>query len=230
MIRPYLSDIINDHKTQGEWKFHLGNTVIDYKTQGEWKIQLTMAINFISSKDSNETRTMDTKSNNIEIMIGNETDEIVRKRFESLLQRYQEGLEESMKGSEIVFDSVTLLCYKLRKISLNRGGSYIDSPKWLKNKKATINPKNNDDKCFQYAAAVALNHEQIKSHPERISKIKPFIDQYNWKEISFPSHKKDWKKFESNNKSIALNVLFVPHSSQEIRHAYKSKHNSFNDY
>ena len=79
----------------------------------------------------------------------------------------------------------------LNKISLSRGGSYIDSPKWLKNKKVTINPKNNDDKCFQYAVAIALNHEQIKSHPERISNIKPFIDQYSWKEINFPSHKKD---------------------------------------
>ena len=52
-----------------------------------------------------------------------------------------------------------------------------------KNKKATINPKNKDDKCFQYALTVALNYEQIKDHPERISKIKPFIDIYNWKEI-----------------------------------------------
>ena len=67
MIRPYLSDIINDHKTQGEWKIHSGNTVIDYKTEGEWEIKLTMAINFISSNDSNETCTMYTKSNNIEI-------------------------------------------------------------------------------------------------------------------------------------------------------------------
>ena len=67
MIRPYLSDIINDHKTQGEWKIHSGNTVIDYKTEGEWKIKLTMAINFIPSNDSNETCTMHTKSNNIEI-------------------------------------------------------------------------------------------------------------------------------------------------------------------
>ena len=55
-------------------------------------------------------------------------------------------------------------------MSLNRGGSYIDSPKWLKNKNATKNQKNND-KCFQYAIAVALNHGQIKSHAERISGI-----------------------------------------------------------
>ena len=96
-------------------------------------------------------------------------------------------------------------------ISLNRGGSYIDSPKWLKNKKTTINLKNKDDKCFQYALTVALNYEKIKSHPEKIPNIKPFTDQYNWKEISFPSNKEDWKKFELNNKSITLNILCVPY-------------------
>ena len=85
-------------------------------------------------------------------------------------------------------------------VSLSRGRSYIDSPKWLKNKKATINPQNKkDDRCFQYAVTVALNYEQIRDHPERISKIKPFIGKHDWKEIDFPSQGKDWKKFESNN-------------------------------
>ena len=126
----------------------------------------------MSSKDSDETRAMHTKSNNIEIMIGNETDEIIRELFESLLQRYQERSEESMRGSEFVFDITDLLCYKLNKISLNRGGSYIDAPEWLKNKRATIDPKNKDD-------LIALNYQTIKNNPERISKIKPFIDQYN---------------------------------------------------
>ena len=121
------------------------------------------------------------------------------------------------------------------KVSLSRGGSYIDSTKWLKNKKATINPKNKDDKCFQYALTVALNYEQIAKDPQRISKIKTFIDQYNWKEIDFLSHNKDWKKFESNNKSIALNNLYVPYNSEKIRHEYKSKYNltrenSLNNY
>ena len=124
-----------------------------------------------------------------------------------------------------VYDSVDPLYYNLNKVSLSRGGSYMDSPKWLKNKKATINPKNNDDMCFQYTLTVALNYEQIKDHPERISKIKPFIDKYNWKEIDFPSHSKDWKKFELNNKSITLNMLYVPHNTKKIRHAYKSKYN-----
>ena len=98
---------------------------------------------------------------------------------DSLLNRYQKGLEESMKGSEFVFGNIDSLYYKLHRLSLNRGGSYIDSPKWLENKKATINPKNNDENCFQYALTVALNHEQIKNDPQRITKIKLFIDQYN---------------------------------------------------
>ena len=74
MIKPYSSDITNDHKTQ--------------------KVQLTMAINFISSKDLRKTCTM-TKSDNIKIMMGSETNDIIEKLFETL-QKYQERLEESI--------------------------------------------------------------------------------------------------------------------------------------
>ena len=130
-----------------------------------------------------------------------------------------------MRGSKFVCDSVDLLYYHLQKISLKRGGLYIDSPKWLKNKKATVNPKYNNDNCFQYALTVALSHKQIKNHLERISNLKPFIDQYNWKGINFPSQKEDWEKFQSNNKSIALNILFVPYNTEKTRLAYKSKYN-----
>ena len=114
--------------------------------------------------------------------------------------------------------------YDFNKISINRGGSYIDSPKWLKDKKATINPINNDDKYFQYAVTLALNLDKIRKNPQRISKIKPFIEQHNWKEIDFPSTSKGWKKFELNNE-IALNILYVPHNTKKIKVAYKSKHN-----
>ena len=95
-----------------------------------------------------------------------------------------------MRGREFAFDCVDSLYYKLHKISLNRGGSYIDSPKWLKNNKATINPKSNNEKFFQYAITIALNYKLIKSYSERISNIKPFIKQYDWKGINFPSNKK----------------------------------------
>ena len=140
------------------------------------------------------------------------------------MQKYQEWLEESLRGSEFIFDSVDLLYYNLQKISLNRkGSSYIDSPKWPISKKATINPKNNDNICFQYALTVALIYQNIKKDLQRTSKIKPFINQYNWKEVD--RKRKDWKKFELNNKSIALNILFVLYNTEKIRLAYKSKYN-----
>ena len=83
-----------------------------------------------------------------------------------------------------------LIYYIINNISLNRGGSCIDSPKWLKNKKATINSRNNDNKCFQYALTAALNHQNFKNNPERLTKIRPFSHQYDWKEIHFSSNKK----------------------------------------
>ena len=80
----------------------------------------------------------------------------------------------------------------------------------LKNKKATINPTNKkDNKCFQYAITVALNQEVIGKNPERTTKIKPFINKYNWGGINFASEKDDLKRFEKNNVTIALNVLYA---------------------
>ena len=96
------------------------------------------------------------------------------------------------------------------------------SSEWLRNKKKVII---NGDNCFQNALDEALNYQNIKKDPQRISKIKPYISQYNWKDIEFPSHQKDWKKFEQNNKAIALNILFVPHNTKTISLAYTSKYN-----
>ena len=93
---------------------------------------------------------------------------------------------------------------------------------WLRSKKESIT---NEDNWFQNALDDALNYQTIKASPERISKLKKYINHYNWKDIKFPSHKEDWKRFEQNNKQIALNVLFVPHNKKEIELAYKSKYN-----
>ena len=106
MIKPHLSNIINDHKD-------------------EWKIQLAMEISFISSKDSNETDIMHVISKNIIILIGYETDEIIEELFESLLQKYQKVLDETTKGTDHVFNCVDAWYYKLHKRRLNID-SYID--------------------------------------------------------------------------------------------------------
>ena len=114
--------------------------------------------------------------------------------------------------------------YKCHKVDFIRSGAYIDSPDWIKKKKAIINPKNTEDKCFQYAATVALNYEKIKWNPERVSNIKPFINKYNSKGINYPSKIDDWKTFEKNNLTIALNILYT--KEKETRPAYISKINS----
>ena len=106
-------------------------------------------------------------------MFGEDNDDIIEQLFESLLKKYEENLQNKMRGSEFEFDGINFLYYDFNKTSINRGGSYIDSPKWIKDKKSTINPKNNDDKCFQYVVTLALNLDKIKKDPQRVSKIKP---------------------------------------------------------
>ena len=130
---------------------------------------------------------MHTKSDNTEIMNGIDTSDAINELIDSFMKRYQEGLETKMKGSSYIFERIDLLEYNLHKISLNRGSS-----KWLKNKGVTINPKNTkNNNCFQYAITAAMNYQNINCHPERISKLEPFINNYNWKDIEYPSHSKD---------------------------------------
>ena len=104
-----------------------------------------MHVNFISSKDTGETRTIYVWSDNVSIIRGSDTDDIIRENFRSSLRNYQEELK-IIKGSDFVFESVELVDYKLHRVRLRRGGSYVKSTEWL----ATINPKNkNDDFCIK---------------------------------------------------------------------------------
>ena len=77
--------------------------------------------------------------------------------------------------------------------------------------------------CFQCAATVALNHEEIGRNPQKNIKINPFINKYNWKKINYLTGKDDWKKFEKINPIIFLNVFYV--KKMNIHPAYISKHN-----
>ena len=98
LIEPYLRELINNHKSKGEWK-----------------IQLTAQINFISSRPgSDEARVMHTSSVNEEFTNGSDTDEIIKELFKSLLQRYQEHLQEKKRGSDFVFDGVNFLYYDFK--------------------------------------------------------------------------------------------------------------------
>ena len=135
--------------------------------------------------------------------------QIVDELFDSLRLRYQGNLGTSMEGSKFIFDSVQMMYYKCHKVNFGRGGSYINSPDQIKKKKATISPKNTDDKV---------------SNPERVSNIKQYINKFKWKAINYPSKINDWKTLEKNNLTIALNVLYI--KEKEIYPAYISKINS----
>ena len=113
MIKPYLYNLINV-----------------YKTKGEWKLQLSAKIYFVSQKpDSDGTRIMYSRSTSEEIMSGSETEEIMEKLIKSLLQKYQDNLQNKMKGSDFIFNGVNYLFYDLNRITISKGGSYIESPK-----------------------------------------------------------------------------------------------------
>ena len=107
LIEKYLRELINK-----------------YKNEGEWKIQLIAEINFISLKPgSDETRVMYTRSNNEEFMNGDDTDEVIKTLFKSFLQRFEENLQEKMRGSDFEFDGINFFYYNFNKTSIYRGGS-----------------------------------------------------------------------------------------------------------
>ena len=149
-------------------------------------------------------------------LCGVETDDIIRELFRSFLHNYQEELK-IIKGSDFVFESVELMDYKLHRVRLRRGGSYIKSPEWLLHKGATINPKNkNDDECLRWSTISALNYNEItkKEFENIFKKIKR-------EDKDFSSHQGGCKNFEQSNEPIAFNVLFASQNSEEITLVYK---------
>ena len=118
-IKPYLRDI-----------------TIDLQNSGTWKIQLAITIYFVSSKNVDEEHVMYSKKENTEFVTYKNVNDVVDELFEWLITRYQDALEASMRESNFIFDSVQLLYYKCHIINFKRGGSYIKSPDWIKNKKS----------------------------------------------------------------------------------------------
>ena len=92
-----------------------------------------------------------------------------------------------------------------------RNLSELNSSGWLRSKRETIISGDND---FRNALNDALNYHNSETHPEKISKLKPCINKYNWEGTNFPAGPKDWEKFERNNKKIALNTLCIPHHTK----------------
>ena len=153
----YIGYQSNSHKNRNlsldeylhKIKHYSRNTIINLQNSDPWKIQLTIAINVIFSKDADEEHVMHSNSSNIKFTPFSDTNDVIDLLFKSLYLLYEENLKTSMKGSDFIFDPVQLLYYKCHKVIFNRGGLYIDFPDWIKEEKATINPKNTDKIFFQ---------------------------------------------------------------------------------
>ena len=130
--------------------------LINKHKNDNWKIQLTMKIIFTPIEDFNDERALYVKTKDVEIMRSSGTNEIVKKSFESIIQKYQELIEYSTKNSGLILEGIELMNYDINKITINRGGSYIESPTWLKSKKCTINPQNKNDKTIVFNMVLLL--------------------------------------------------------------------------
>ena len=152
---------------------------------------------------------MHPKSRQVEVYMGSDNGNVIDTLFNTLQQNFQCIQETSNeRGSKFILDSIKLLEYELHKINIIRAESYILSPNWIASKKATINPKNEkDNECFQWSIIAGLNYNIIKE--KELKKLSKFerVD------IDFSSHQTYCENCEQENNLIAINVLFVSHSS-----------------
>ena len=144
MIIPYLSVLIDEKKSNNQ------------------NVQLDMGINLKHSTDQSKNHTMYVKKKNFEALPGDDTNDIIEQLIASFLENYEDPVLESRNGSGYSYDSVEMLDIHFHKIEIKRGSSYTDSPEWLKNKGATINPKNTkDNRCFMYALTIHLTIKKL---------------------------------------------------------------------
>ena len=187
---------------------------------GSIKIQLILAAEFLHRMKSG-TITKFPKSNPITVC--SNIREIINEAYNTLNQSF-EKISNALDDSDYLFHGIVSLDVDIHEVELTRGSSYIKLPEWIANKKAVINPKNeDDDECFKWAVIAALHHGEIEHH-ERINNLKPFVSRYNWHGIKFPATTNQISKFEKQNPDIAVNVLFL-HLGKEVRQYYISEYN-----
>ena len=146
----------------------------------------------ISTRNFEVTRTIYSASKPVEIFMGSDTEDVINTLFNTILQRFHQAQEKlNDKGGVFIPDSVELLYYYFQKIDIRRAESYIMSPDWIVNKKATINPKNEKvNKCLQWATISGLNYNKIKEKDlKKIPKLKRI-------DTDFPLQSEDWENFE----------------------------------
>ena len=186
---------------------------------------LRIHIKCISAKSFIETRTIHPKSRPVEVNLGSDIENVIDTLLNMLLRNFQHIQETSNeRGSEFIPDSVELLEYELHNVNIIRTESYLPSPAWIASKKATINPKyENDNKSFQWSIIAGLNYNITKE-----KELKKLLE-FKRVDIDFSSHERYLEKFGQENNLFAINIIFVSHNSEEIKLAYKLSHNERRD-
>ena len=139
-------------------------------------------------------------------------DEIVTAMIEHMKQQIE---NPALKDSKFVYDGVIGMNIDFHRLILTRGSSYLPLPEWLAKKGAIINPKNSVMECFKWAVIVAMKWKDIGNHPERISKLRKYEDDFNWDGMKFPASFRDIKRFESRNE-ITINILAFEYKKVHI--------------
>ena len=181
--------------------------LIDESKAYEQKIQIDICFNVTHISD-NRRITHLSFSDNVICMPSSNTNEISEQLLTSLYKKFEDDLELSGESSSFVYESVEECNIHFHKIDLRRGASFIDTPEWLKHKKVTINPQNeNYVYCFMDAATIAFYDRDLGKNRGRISKkLDILVHGFNWNDIDFPASYKDYTTFERLNSNVTLNV------------------------
>ena len=130
--------------------------------------------------------------------------------------------ELETKESGWTLKRIDCLRININKYTLLRGSSYINLPQWIKNKKACINIKNSDNKCFKYSVLCALKTPE--THVDRVSNYMDYDDLLNFKGIEFPVKIQDIPKFEIQNK---INITVFCHEGVYFYPLYHNKNQEY---
>jgi len=226
LVKPRVCELIEEQvKTLDSAKVQMHLWVM-WKKPVEMLIRLTPeemeeAQDLDSTEDNFDRKMMVFNSQILEVFQGSDIDGVVESIAANL--RTQSD-NPKLPKSGFTIDHIMHLDIDFHKLELTRGSSYIELPQWIAMKKAVINPQNKDEECFKWAVIAALHHEEINNNPERITKLKPFAERYNWGGLEFPVALNKIGKFEKNNPEIAVNVLFA--SQKSIYIAHRSDYNS----
>ena len=119
-----------------------------------------------------------------DIFQGSDLNEVMEEMFAHKKTQIE---NPALANSRFRFVEVIFIDVNFYQLNLTRGSSHLPLPDWIANKKAVINPTNdNDEECFKWAVTAALHHEEIKSHPKHVSNLRKYVDNYDWSGLEFP--------------------------------------------